>query len=45
MSRQVVQDEDLEHGHVVQGRYPIPRQFVQDKALQIEHKQYFNDEP
>jgi hypothetical protein len=38
--KQVVQDEDLVHMHFVQGRYTIPRQFVQDKALESYYKQH-----
>ena len=45
MPKQVVQDEDLVHMHFVQGRYTIPRQFVQDKALESYYKQHVRDGP
>ena len=41
MSRQVVQDEDLEHRHFFQGRYPIPGQLVLEEALDLSSRQMY----
>ena len=44
MLKQIVQDEELVHRHLVKAR-SIPRRFVQDEALQSESRKSVRDDP
>ena len=44
MPKQIVQDEELVHRHLVKDR-SIPRQFVQDEALRSDSRKSVRDNP